>query len=229
MLLEVIATTYEDAVIAERNGADRIELITAFTEGGLTPSIGTVAAVLEEVRIPVRVMVRPHARGFMYSADDIRIVRSDIEQIRSVGGREIVLGLLRSDRTIDLKGLEELLAAAKGMKATFHRAFDEVRDQHEALSLLMQYPQITDILTSGGQSTAPEGAARLRSLHAAASATGSIGILAGSGLSAANIADFMQQTGIRRLHVGTSVRRAGSPLTEIEPERLQAIRAIMKP
>ena len=59
VLLEVIATTVADARAAAQAGADRLELVTAMGEGGLTPGIGLVAAVVEAVAIPVNVMVRP--------------------------------------------------------------------------------------------------------------------------------------------------------------------------
>lgn len=35
MILEVIATCIDDALRAEKNGANRLELITAVTEGGM--------------------------------------------------------------------------------------------------------------------------------------------------------------------------------------------------
>lgn len=225
-MLEVIATTLEDAVVAERCGADRIELIAAFTEGGLTPSIGMVAAVLETVRIPVRVMIRPHSRGFVYTSDDVRVMSSDIRHVRAVGATELVLGLLRHDATVDRAGLEELLGAADGMRVTFHRAFDEANDQFAAMELLSHYPQITDVLTSGGQPTAPQGSERLQELHARFAGRGP-SILAGSGLGAANIEAFMRTTGIRRLHVGSSVRIGSDPLAAIDPARLTAVREIV--
>lgn len=64
-LLEVIATTVSDARAAERGGADRLELITAIGEGGLTPSIGLIESVVEAVRISVNMIVRPHGRSFV--------------------------------------------------------------------------------------------------------------------------------------------------------------------
>lgn len=71
-VLEVIAVNVEDAKAAEEGGADRIELVSAMSEGGLTPSYGFMEQVLSQVSIPVYVMIRPHSRSFRYSADDIR-------------------------------------------------------------------------------------------------------------------------------------------------------------
>lgn len=222
-MLEIIATTAEEAVIAEQGGADRIELIAAFEEGGLTPGMETVKSVLESVRIPVRVMIRPHSRGFVYSPEDIRMMCRDIRSVREAGGNGIVTGLLDKEGGIDRTGLEMLLAAADGMKVTFHRAFDQAADQFKALEVLSGYPQITDVLTSGGQETAPQGIDRLRQLRAAA-AGGGPGILAGSGLTVSNIGAFITRTGIERLHFGSAVRIGGDPLAAIDPARLAAVR-----
>ena len=70
VLLEVIATTVADARLAAQAGANRLELVTAMGEGGLTPSLGLIEAVVAAVTIPVNVIVRPHSRSFVYDADD---------------------------------------------------------------------------------------------------------------------------------------------------------------
>jgi copper homeostasis protein len=226
MLLEVIATTLSDAVLAERYGADRIELITAISEGGLTPSLGLIEKVRDAVSIPVRVMVRPHARSFYYDKDDIETMERDIQHIASISGLAVVMGMLRNDGTIDEEALQRLLQAAQGLEVTFHRAFDEVRDQFEGLEILSRYPQITDILTSGAQNTAPKGAERIAALEQL-TAERSINILAGSGLTVEGINDFVQQTGVGRVHFGSAVRVEGDALKPIDPLRLQAVRNLL--
>ncbi|WP_342447556.1 copper homeostasis protein CutC [Paenibacillus etheri] len=226
MLLEVIATTLSDAVLAERYGADRIELITGISEGGLTPSLGLIEKVRGAVSIPVRVMVRPHARSFYYDKDDIETMERDIQHIASIGGLSVVMGLLRPDGTIDEESLQRLLYTAKGLEVTFHRAFDEVRDQFEAIEILSRYSQITDILTSGAQNTAPKGAERIAALEQLTSER-SISILAGSGLTVEGISNFIEQTSVRRVHFGSAVREDGDALKPINPLRLQAVRNIL--
>ncbi|WNS41142.1 copper homeostasis protein CutC [Paenibacillus sp. MMS20-IR301] len=230
MLLEVIATTVSDAVTAERYGADRIELITGILEGGLTPSLGLIEAVREAVSIPVRVMVRPHARSFRYDPADAETMLRDIRHIARVGGLSLVTGMLRSDRTVDEELLVRVLEAAGGMEVTYHRAFDEVRDQPEALETLKRYPQITDILTSGGSpvATSPEGVSRIAVLERLAAGS-SLSILAGSGLNAGVLKDFLARTAVRRVHFGSAVREDGDPLRSIDPGRLEAVRVILKP
>ncbi|WP_019913065.1 copper homeostasis protein CutC [Paenibacillus sp. HW567] len=226
MLLEVIATTVADAVIAEGYGADRIELITAIREGGLTPSLGLIEGVREAVGIPVRVMVRPHARSFRYDEADAKTMLRDIRHIAGIGGLSLVMGMLRPDGTVDEELLKRLLQAADGLEVTFHRAFDEAADQLAALETVSRYPQITDILTSGGHNTAPEGAERIADLERLSSIS-SVNILAGSGLTAEGLSDFITRTSVSRVHFGSAVREDGNPLKPIDPARLQVIRSIL--
>ncbi|MBW4081505.1 copper homeostasis protein CutC [Paenibacillus sp. S150] len=226
MLLEVIATTVKDAVIAERYGADRIELITGIREGGLTPSLGLIEGVREAVGIPVRVMVRPHARSFRYDEADTQTMLRDIRHIAAVGGLSLVMGMLRPDGAVDEELLKRLLQAADGLEVTFHRAFDEAEDQIAALEIIKRYPQITDVLTSGGQNTAPEGAERIAVLERLSSMS-PVSILAGSGLTADGLRDFVIRTAVSRVHFGSAVREDGDPLKPVDPARLQAVRSIL--
>ena len=65
MFIEIIATTLDQALQAEKFGADRIELVTAMLETGLTPSLGLIKQVKEKVNIPMVVMIRPHSKSFV--------------------------------------------------------------------------------------------------------------------------------------------------------------------
>jgi len=226
MLLEIIATTVGDAIAAQQGGADRIELITGILEGGLTPSLALVERVREAVSIPVRVMVRPHARSFIYDDEDIATMRQDIAHIRAVGGLGIVMGMLKPDRTVDEEKLKILLEAAGELEVTFHRAFDEARSQTEALDDLVRYPGITDILTSGGCKSAIEGAQTLAKLNRMAAGQ-SASILAGAGLHLNNLPGFLRQSDVRRVHLGSAVRENSNPLKPVDPERVQAVRVLL--
>ncbi|WP_279610403.1 copper homeostasis protein CutC, partial [Burkholderia territorii] len=100
ILLEVIATTLSDAQTAARAGADRIELVTGLAEGGLTPSIGLIEAVARAVPIPVNVIVRPHSRGFVYTAEELAILERDTQAAIAAGASGIVFGALNARDTI---------------------------------------------------------------------------------------------------------------------------------
>ncbi|WGU92201.1 copper homeostasis protein CutC [Paenibacillus dendritiformis] len=227
VLLEVIGTTREEVVTAARNGADRIELITAITEGGLTPSLGLVHEAVEAVDIPVNVMIRPHSRSFMYDADDMRTIVADVRLIRSTGANAIVFGALTPEGTIDKAALEQVLEAADGLPMTFHRAVDETRDIYEALDVLLGYPQITSVLTSGGQPSALQATDVIAEMVRRAEGS-SLSILAGSGLTVESVGGFIQETGVRHVHFGSNVRQGTRSLSPLDPERLSGLAALLR-
>ncbi|WP_127529372.1 copper homeostasis protein CutC [Paenibacillus kobensis] len=223
MILEVIATCMDDALTAEANGADRLELITAITEGGLTPGIGLVEQAVRTVRIPVFVMVRPHSRSFVYTEQDIETMALEIKTIVQAGAAGIVLGALTPAGKIDEAALERLLPLTGGLQVTFHRAFDELTDQREGLRTLMKYPQITRVLTSAGPRPAMESALEMAGLVAEASRNGQLTILAGSGLTTEGITGFIRKTGVQEVHFGSAVRYNHSNLSPIDPSALRKL------
>ncbi|MBY0205690.1 MULTISPECIES: copper homeostasis protein CutC [Paenibacillus] len=122
--LEVIAVDAADAQAAEQGGADRIELVSAMSEGGLTPSYGQIEQVVSKVSIPVYVMIRPHSRSFCYSVDDLHAIIQDIRVARELGAAGIVIGVLTNEGEVDRSFLQTCLLSAQGMGVTFHRAID---------------------------------------------------------------------------------------------------------
>lgn len=222
MILEVIATTLQDALTAEECGADRIELITAVTEGGLTPSIGLIERVTERVHIPVNVMLRPHSRSFIMDDEDLETMLADISRIKTTGAAGLVLGPLTSEGTIDEPMLKKLLAEAGSLDITYHRAFDEVSDQLAAYEVLRAYPQISRILTSGGTSPAPQSVPQIKQL-VKCSQMGGPRILAGYGLTPEGILSFVGETGVSEVHFGSSIREGRSGLGLIDGEQLRLL------
>ncbi|WP_336785783.1 copper homeostasis protein CutC [Paenibacillus sp. MMO-177] len=222
MIMEVIATCMDDALTAEANGADRLELITAITEGGLTPGIGLIEQAVQAVRIPVFVMVRPHSRSFAYAKHDIDTMALDIQAIVKAGASGIVLGALTPEGKIDEQALERLLPLTGGLQVTFHRAFDELEDQQEGLQTLLKYPQITRVLTSAGRRPAIESVREMAGLVAAAGDK-RLTILAGSGLMTEGITDFIADTGVKEVHFGSAVRYGKSNLSPIDPSALRTL------
>ncbi|GGE63054.1 copper homeostasis protein CutC [Priestia taiwanensis] len=227
MKLEVIATTVEDAIIAQQHGADRLELVTGMKEGGLTPSYATIKQVVKAVDIPVHVMIRPHSRSFYYNEYDVMTMIEDIEMAKQLGAHGIVLGGLRADNTIDEELLQRFLRHSGDMNVTFHRAFDEARDVYEAIEVLKQYPQITHILTSGGQTSVLQAVAIMKELLIRTQDT-TLTILAGSGLSLDTIEDFIRETNIQEVHFGSGVRINNDALTTIDPIKLQQLKRMLE-
>ncbi|MEC5423141.1 copper homeostasis protein CutC [Virgibacillus sp. C22-A2] len=211
MLVEVIVQNGEEAVQAEKLGADRLELVSAMSEGGLTPSHGTIQQVLNSVSIPVQVMIRPHSHYYNYTVDDMAIIRYDIEHVRKLGGQGIVFGALDHENKINEKLLKEVIAVSSDLDITFHRAFDEAPSQIEAYKTLLNYREtIKRILTSGGQSNCEQGKGKLKELVTLAEETKGPEILPGSGLTPDNIETIHQTVAANQYHFGKAMRKKHS-------------------
>lgn len=224
-MLEIIATTVEDAVSIAAGGADRIELVSALSEGGLTPSYGMMEAVINRVEIPVNVMIRPHAKSFYYTKNDIAVMRQDIAMAKKLKANGVVFGTLTMDQQeIDQSALADLLSFCDGLDVTFHRAIDEINPV-EGVKLLAKYPQITNILTSGGKTPLDDNVETLKSMIAAG---GHIKILVGGGLTRANIAAIMRQVNAPQYHLGTSVRDGKSAFGEVNIKQLEEMTEIVQ-
>jgi copper homeostasis protein len=156
-----------------------------------------IAAVIDQTKLPVVVMIRPRGAGFVYSDDEIGAMTRDIELAgeRSISG--IVTGALTSDGHIDIERTRTLVSAAAGLPVTFHRAFDSTRNLPDALEQLIQIG-ISRVLTSGGAARALEGVATIAELVDQARAW--ISIIAGGGIREHNVRDVIAQTGVREVH-----------------------------
>ena len=205
MIVEIIATSLEDAIAAERSGADRLELCMALSEGGLTPSLALVEAVVSGVDIPVHVMVRPHSRSFHYTENDLAVMVADIRHFKQAGVAGVVFGAVTEENKVDTRAISFLLKEAEGIDVTFHRAFDVIEDQLEALEVIASFPQICRILTSGGQAPAPESAEQLKKLVENARDT-TLEILAGNGMTPQTFSALVRKTGLKEVHFGSAVR-----------------------
>jgi Uncharacterized protein involved in copper resistance len=196
-LLEVAANSVASALAAQAGGAGRVELCAGLELGGLTPSHATIAMARERLHIPLYVLIRPRAGNFLYDDDECEAMRRDIETCVALGCDGVVLGVLDADGEVDMERCYGLIAVAGHVGITFHRAFDLVRDPHRALDDVIALG-CERVLTSGGQASAPEGAAQIRGLIA--QAAGRIGIMPGAGVTADNLAALAAATGAHEFH-----------------------------
>ncbi len=226
-ILEVIATTPADAIIADQAGADRIEWIAAQQEGGLTPSLDVIEQMTESVSIPINIMVRPHSHHFVYDDADLTQMVQDIRHISRTDVAAIVTGVLTADREIDIIALERLLDAADGKPFTFHRAFDELDDLERGLEILSRYPQITHILTSGGQPSVIQATEPMITLDRLARQS-HIQLIAGAGLTLQNLASFIKETCIQEVHLGSAMRINSDIQLALDPARIAEAQRILQ-
>lgn len=123
---EVCVTSVYGCAVAERCGADRVELCSALSEGGLTPSAGLIALCRQTLAVTkLHVLIRPRAGDFLYDGDELRVMGADLVQAQNLGADGVVLGCLRADGTLDLANIVALLSDVGPHTAvTLHRAFD---------------------------------------------------------------------------------------------------------
>lgn len=195
--LEVCASLYHDALAAEQGGAERIELCSALSLGGLTPSLGMLRLLRTKLSISIFPLIRLRAGDFCYTPEEIAVMAEDIRLMRLEGADGFVFGCLTSEGDYDADANAQLLEAASGLPCTFHRAFDVAPRRTDLLHSVVE-AGFARLLTSGGAPTAPEGVAELRQLVELAA--GRIKIQCGSGVMAENILALAQETGASCFH-----------------------------
>lgn len=197
ILIEVCCGSVDDAVEAERGGADRIELNSSIFLGGLTPSLGSIIEAKRRLNIPVMVMIRPRAGGFCYSQAEMAVMQHDVKLAVEQGVDGLVFGILTPDGLVDVERCLRIIELSRGRQTVFHRAFDVTPDPLKALDQLIDIG-FTRVLTSGQKRTAPEGIELIIKLIAH---TGDrIEILPGSGLRPHNIRAFVEQAKATQVH-----------------------------
>ncbi|MBK8046294.1 MAG: copper homeostasis protein CutC [Anaerolineales bacterium] len=199
--LEVIAASVDDCIVAEQNGANRIELVSAFEVGGLTPSLGLLINARQATRLPIMAMVRPRAGGFCYTANEYVAMQRDAELLLAHGADGLVFGCLQTDGAIDAARTKWFVDAALGRTAVFHRAFDLTPDPLAALDQLLALG-VTRVLTSGQAETALLGAEAIVSFRAYVGAA--LEVMPGAGITPATVLQVMRRTGADQVHASLS-------------------------
>ena len=187
MIVEVCANSYEYAIKAEKAGADRIELCKDLHLDGLTPEYEIAKRTINELNIPVFILIRPREGDFNYSNEEFELMKADIVKFKEMGCKGIVSGVLNNDNTIDLERTKELVELTRPLEFTFHRAFDIVTDPFKELENLIEIG-IDRVLTSGQKDKAFDGLDLLKKLNKKAGDR--IKIMPGSGISNNTIKNF---------------------------------------
>ena len=201
--LEVCCGSLESVFEAVAGGAHRIELCSALSLDGLTPSLGLFQVLRSSIpNLRIHVLIRPREGDFVYNSAELKVMLRDIEKFVDDGADAVVAGALTMGGRINVEATRQLRAAAGDVPFTFHRAFDVVADQGMALEQLIDLG-ITRVLTSGGEPTAQQGIPRLKSL--VAKADGRISILPGGGVNRHNARLILDETGAHEIHGSCSL------------------------
>ena len=198
-VIEICAGSYQDCITAYKGGAQRVELNSALSVGGLTPSIATLKRVKKETFLKVICMVRIRAAGFCYDKEDIELMLEQAKLLLENGAAGIAFGFLNEDGTIYEKATRQMinLIHSYHKEAVFHRAFDITKDPYQAIETLIDL-KCDRILTSGQKSKAMQGVELIKELQEKYGQQ--IEILAGSGMNHKNIQEMKNYTKIKQVH-----------------------------
>lgn len=163
MIREKCIGNFLEALEAQELGAERVELCDNLTEGGTTPSYGTIKMVVEKLNIPAFVIIRPRGGDFYYTPEEIEIMKEDIKICKELGVKGVVIGALNRDNTINYDAIKDMIDLAKPMSITFHKAIDELENPVTEVKKLANLG-VNRILTSGTKETALEGENILREM-----------------------------------------------------------------
>ncbi|WP_297634850.1 copper homeostasis protein CutC [uncultured Clostridium sp.] len=203
MIYEICVGNYIEAIDGLKRGAHRIELCDNLKEDGTTPSYGTIKKVVEDVEIPVMVIIRPRGGNFTYSKEEIEIMKMDIDMVKKAGAHGIVIGAIK-DGDIDYDCIEDLMDIRGDLEVTFHMAFDELSDLEHMKNAIdrLFLLGINRILTKGGKGDALYNWNSLKKL--VEYAENRIIIMPGKGVNKSNRDYILEKTGATEIH-GTKV------------------------
>ncbi len=160
-------------------------------------------------------LVRPRGGDFVYSPDEVDVMKRDIDVARQHGGAGIVIGALDRNGRVDVATIRELVEACSGLPVTFHRAVDFTPDLAKALEELIEVG-VNRVLTSGGAATALEGVDVIARLVNQASDR--ITVMAGGGIREHNVREIVARTQVREIHarIGSVVHQgAAAPSSRV--------------
>jgi len=198
LTFEACVETLEDALAAEKRGANRIELCSALDQDGLTPSQELTRLCVQNLTIPVRAMVRLRSGGFVYSETEIQQMEAEIEFFKQAGVEGVVFGLLTEYSSIDVENTRRLAKLAYPLKVTFHKAIDYSADVLRSFQELNKIDGISSVLTSGGIGTAWDGRFLLKEMHDLLGRR--ISLIAAGKVLPENRIQIAEFTGITELH-----------------------------
>lgn len=219
-VLEICADSLASVRSAIRGGADRIELCAALAVGGLTPYEALLRQIREESDIPVRCLMRPRAGDFLYTPEELNMLRDQILQLKAAGADGFVIGCLDARGNLDKAAMAPLVEACGGKGITLHRCIDVSRDPVKVY-LDAKELGIDTVLTSGGASSCLGGKDVIGTLLQLRDKISGPEVLIGAGVKASVIRQFRQEfPGARAFHMsgktelesGMVFRKEGVPM-----------------
>lgn len=218
--LEIAILSAEEARSAVEGGADSLELLRDLAAGGLTPPLELIPAVRAAApSLTLHIMIRPHARDFVYSSAEMDAALAAVAAARSAGADGVVFGAHTAAGDLHIEQITEVAAAAGTMTVTVHRALDSCRDPEEALRALKG--RVPRIHTAGPAPDAWSGrevVRRWRERYAA-----DFRFVSSGGLTLERLPAFVAVAGVHEYHFGAAARTGGV----VDSARVRLLRAAL--
>lgn len=201
-ILEACVETLEEALEAIHKGVDQLEICSRLDLHGLTPDRMVLNTILQETRTKHKVMIRSRAGDFFYSQDEINSMIEDIQMIKALHIDGIVFGALKIDQNgckiLDMNAIFQICKSAFPLPVTIHKAIDDCDDIIAQVALLKSISNVKFILSSGGKSTALEGAETLIKMQS--TANHHIDIIAAGKITPHNLSEVKLKTNLKYFH-----------------------------
>lgn len=217
--LEIAVTTLADAVAAQDGGADSIEISHDLSVGGLTPDIDLVRRIRDAVQIGINVMIRPHARDFVYTESEIEAITDAARRLAETGIDGVVFGALTPEGFLDLALIAQVAQAAIPLPVTVHRALDASHEPEQALDAL--YGIVPRVLTAGPAPSAWEGRATLAQW--VSDYGDRLRFVISGGLTAKQMPEMLATVGAPEYHFGSAARTGAA----VDATKVGALRALL--
>lgn len=169
MIIEACVDNLSSALVAQKGGAHQIELCSRLDLDGLSPDIADAEQIIDQLTIPVKVMIRPRAGDFVFSPAEIDEMIAEVHAFRQIGARDFVIGMATPGNQLDLIAIQQVCAEFPESAFTLHKVIDVVDNPLSYLTQLNLIPNLSSILTSGGAPTAMAGAVQIMAMHNALS------------------------------------------------------------
>ena len=244
-VLEICVDSLASARAAVAGGADRLELCSALLAGGLTPFETLLQQIREESNVAIRCLMRPRAGDFLYTPEELEMMRRQILQLKDAGADGFVIGCLTADGELDKRAMKPLVEACGGKGITLHRCIDVSRDLEKTYLDAMDLG-IDTVLTSGGAASCRLGRENIARLLALRDKYNGPEVLIGAGVNASVIQEFrsaypgaqaFHMSGKTEIESGMRFRREGVPMglpgldewhiQQTDPEAVKAARIAM--
>lgn len=201
--VEICVGSIDSCLIAQKAGADRVELCDNLLEGGTTPSYSTIVYAKEHLSLDTMVMIRPRGGDFLYNDIEFQLMKEDILVCKKIGVKGVVFGLLNTDGSIDKQRTKELIKLSQPLDVCFHRAIDVSKDYYQSVKDIISCGA-TRILTSGARNKAFEGKENIKKIQQDFGSQ--IEIMVGSGVNSSNIKMLKEYTNVNNFHLSAKTK-----------------------